>query len=76
MRKVKAGFGFIEILLAMAIVAFLAFTAFKMYFKKTSLDKETQKIISDQGIDTTSSKSIIDTTREKLKDIQSHQAAQ
>jgi uncharacterized protein YpmS len=76
MRKNKAGFGFIEILLALVIVMFVVFTAFKMYFKKTSLDKETQKIISEQGIDTTSYKSTIDSTREKLKEIQSNRTAQ
>ena len=76
MRKVKAGFGFIEILLVLVIIAFIAFKVFNVYFKKTSLDKETQKILSEQGIDTKSYKSTIDSTRDKLKDIQSHQAAQ
>ncbi len=76
MRKVKAGFGFIEILLALAIIAFIAYKVFNVYFKKTSLDKDTQKIISEQGIDTTSSKSTIDSTRDKLKDIQSNRTAQ
>lgn len=76
MRKVKAGFGFIEILLALAIIAFIAYKVFNVYFKKTSLDKDTQKIISEQGIDTTSYKSTIDSTRDKLKEIQSNRTAQ
>ncbi|MCX5705844.1 MAG: prepilin-type N-terminal cleavage/methylation domain-containing protein [Candidatus Omnitrophica bacterium] len=76
MRKFKAGFGFIEILLVLAIIAFIAYKVFNVYFKKTSLDKETQKIISEQGIDTTSYKSTIDSTRDKLKDIQSNRTAQ
>jgi prepilin-type N-terminal cleavage/methylation domain-containing protein len=76
MRKGKAGFGFIEILLVMAIIAFIAYKVFNVYFKKSFLDKETQKFISEQGIDTTSYKSTIDSTRDKLKDIQSNRTAQ
>jgi hypothetical protein len=56
--------------LVLAIIAFIAYEVFNVYFKKTSVDKETQKIISEQGIDTTSYKSTIDSTREKLKEIQ------
>jgi cell division protein FtsB len=70
MRKIKAGFMFIELLLVLAIIMFLAFKVFKLYFKKSSLNQETQQVISEQGIDTASSKSIIDSTRNKLGDIQ------
>jgi flagellar biogenesis protein FliO len=70
MRKIKTGFMFIELLLVLAIIMFIAFKVFKLYFKKSSLDKETQRAISEQGIDTTSSRSIIDSTRRKLRDIQ------
>ncbi len=61
---------FIEILLVLVIIMFLAFKVFKLYFKGPPLNQETQQVISAQGIDTTSSKSIIDSTRNKLKDIQ------
>ncbi len=61
---------FIELLLALAIIMFIAFKVFNVYFKKPSLDKETQRFISEQGIDTTSHKSTIDSTRDKLEDIQ------
>jgi len=70
MRKIKAGFMFIELLLVLAIIMFIAFKVFNLYFKKPSFNKETQKVISEQGIDTTSSKSIIDSTKKKLQDIQ------
>jgi len=70
MRKIKAGFMFIELLLVLAITMFIAFKVFKLYFKNPSLNKETQRVISEQGIDTTSSKSIIDSTKKKLQDIQ------
>lgn len=71
MSKLKAGFMFIELLLVLAIVMFTAFKVFNLYFKKSPFNKETQRVISEQGIDTTSSKSIIDSTRKKLQDIQS-----
>ena len=61
---------FIELLLVLAIIMFVAFTVFKLYFKKPSLNKETQRVISEQGIDTASSRSIIDSTQKKLQDIQ------
>ncbi len=73
-KKRKTGFMFIELLLVLAIIMFLAFKVFKLYFKKSSLNKETQQVISEQGIDTTSPKSIIDSTRNKLKDIQNQRA--
>ena len=70
MIKLKSGFAFLELLLASAIIMFIAYLAFKAYFKKTPLDKETQKAVSEQGIDTTSYKSTIDSTRNKVEDIQ------
>jgi len=70
MRKIKTGFMFIELLLVLAITMFIAFKVFKLYFKNPSLNKETQRVISEQGIDTTSYKSTIDSTRDKLEDIQ------
>ena len=73
MRKIKAGFMFIELLLVMAIIMFIAFKAFKLYFKNPSFDKETQKFISEEGIDATNYKSIIDSTKKKLHDIQEQQ---
>ena len=70
MRKIKAGFMFIELLLVLTIIMFIVFKVFDLYFKQSSLNKETQKVISEQGIDTTSYKSIIDSTKKKLQGIQ------
>lgn len=70
MRKIKAGFMFIELLLVLAIIAFIAFRVFKFYFKNPSFNKETQRVISEQGIDTASYESIIDSTKKKLQGIQ------
>lgn len=70
MKKIKTGFMFLELLLALAIIMFIAFKVFDFYFKKPSLNKETQEVISEQGIDTTSYNSFIDSTKKKLQDIQ------
>jgi hypothetical protein len=55
---------------ALAIIMFIAYKVLSLHPIKPSLDKETQKAISEQGIDTTSYKSTIDTVRNKLRDIQ------
>ena len=70
MKKIKAGFMLIELLVVLAIIMFIASKAFKSYFTKPSLDQETQKVISKQGIDTTSYQSLVDSSKKKLQDIQ------
>ena len=62
---------YIEILLALAIVMFIVFKVVNLYFKQSPLSKEDQRVISVQGIDTASPRSIVDSTRNKLQDIQS-----
>lgn len=61
---------YIELLLVLAIIMFIAFKVFNLYFKAPSLNKETQRVISTQGIDTTNSQSIVESTKKKLQDIQ------
>lgn len=73
MRKIKTGFMFVELLLVLAVVMFIAFKVFKLYFNNPSLNQETQRVIAEQGIDTTSYKTIIDSTQEKLDAIQNKQ---
>ena len=70
MKKIKTGFMLIELLVVLAIIMFIVFKVFNLYFMKPSLNKETQKVISEQGIDTANYKSLIDSTRNKLRDIQ------
>ncbi len=60
----------IELLAALAIIMFIVFKVLNSHVMKPSLSKDTQKVISGQGIDTTSYKSTIDSTRNKLRDIQ------
>lgn len=70
MKKIKSAFMLIELLVVLAIIMFIVFKVLNLYFMKPSLNKETQKVISEQGIDTVSSKSLIDSTRNKLRNIQ------
>ena len=70
MRKIKTGFMFVELLLVLAVVMFIAFKVFKLYFNNPPLNPEAQRVISEQGIDTTNYKTIIDSTQEKLDAIQ------
>ncbi len=69
-KKIKAGFMFIELLLVLGVIMFIASAVFKSYLKKPSINQETQKVMIGQGIDTTSSRAIIDSTNKKLQDIQ------
>ena len=68
--KVKTGFMFIEFLLVLAVVMFIVLKIFKLYFNNPSLNKETQRVVSEQSIDTTSYKSTIDSVKNKVEDIQ------
>ena len=54
---------FLELLLVLAIIMFITFKVFNLYFKKPALNEETQKVITEQGIDTTSLESIADSTK-------------
>jgi len=63
------GFAFLELLLVLAIILFLCYRLLNLYFKKTSVDKETKQILSDQGIDTTTYKSTTESVRTKIQDI-------
>jgi len=61
--------GLLELLLAVSIILFLAYKMYNSYFKRPIADKPTEKIVSEQGIDTTNAKTVVDSTRQKLKAI-------
>jgi len=70
-NKFKKGLGFIEILLVLAFIAFLFYKVIDLYFKKApTINKDTQETLSGQGIDTKNYKTILDTTQNKIKNIQ------
>jgi len=61
---------YIELLLVLAIIAFIAIKVLNNYYKRPSMNKETQKVMSEQGINTASYISIKDSVKNKLKNIQ------
>jgi hypothetical protein len=62
-------FSLLELLLVLAIILFLSQRFLNMYFKKPNLDKETEEAISGQGINTSSYRGVLDSTRDKIRDI-------
>ena len=71
-----AGFALIELLLILLTIIFLYYFMSKFYFKRSSLDKEVEQTLVQQGIDTTNYKTILDSTKAKLANIQEQQAQQ
>jgi hypothetical protein len=72
-RKFQAGFGLIEIVLSLAIILCLYYVMSKEYLGKPQIDKKTQKILSEHGIETGNYNSILDTVKKKLKAGQSNE---
>ena len=69
MKRTGHGFALIELLVALAIIAFIITKMMNYYYKKPVMDKDTQKIISGQGIDASSPVSIVDSVKKKLQNI-------
>ena len=64
------GFALIEIILVLAIICFIIYKTVNYYSKKPKIDKETEKLLLEQGIDTTNYQSTVDTVRSKIEGIQ------
>jgi competence protein ComGC len=73
-RNNKGFIGLLEILLAIVIIGFLMFFMLKRYTATPVLDKDTKKAMSEQGIDSTNYKTIVDTTRTSVQAIQEKEA--
>lgn len=69
MKKTSYGFAFIELLVVLAIIAFIAVKVLNNYYKKPLVDKETRKVVSEQGIDTSNPNAIVDSVKKKLQNI-------
>ena len=67
MKRANNGFAYIELLVVLVIIAFIAIWMLNNYYKKPSIDKETQKVVSEQGIDTTSYSSIVGSVKNTLQ---------
>lgn len=72
--KIKKGFALIEITISLVIIAILYYIVANTYFKKTKMDKETERALSEHGIDTSSSKAFIESTKNKVEEINKQQA--
>jgi hypothetical protein len=68
-NEFEQGFGFLEIILVMALILFLSYRLLNQYFKKPLVNKETQELMTSQGIDTSSYKATADSFRQKIEDI-------
>jgi competence protein ComGC len=73
--KNNRGFiGLLEILIAIVIIGFLMYIMLKRYAGTPVLDKDTKNAMSEQGIDSTNYKTIVDTTRTSVQAIQEKEA--
>lgn len=72
----NAGFiGLLGLLLTLVIISIMAYLALNSYLKPPLPQKNIEKSLplSEQGIDTASYQSVVDTTKKKLDDIQKQQ---
>ena len=63
--------GFITLLgllLTIVIISIIWYMLFNVYFKKSVLDKETEEFFSEEGLDNSSHKAILDSTRKAVQD--------
>jgi len=65
--KFHRGFGLLEILLALVVIMLLYFVSLKLYFKKTISDVASKKLLSQQGINTSSYSGVLASVKESLK---------
>jgi len=68
-KKTGDGFAFMELLVVLAIAAFIILAVLRAYYKKPSADKGTQKFMAEQGIDTTHHRSILDSVKKTLHNV-------
>jgi type II secretory pathway pseudopilin PulG len=68
--------GLLELLAVLAIIGILAYFMLKRFTAGPVMDKNTQQTMSEQGIDTTTYRSVVDTTRSTLNDMTAKQQQQ
>ena len=71
----KKGFGLVEIMVVLAIIALIFYLSVNNYWKARPFSKETEKVLSGSGIDTSRPDTILKTTKEKLKKIAEQKSA-
>ena len=66
----QKGSVFIDILITLLVVSILYYLAAKSHLNRILVNKETGKMLSEQGIDTASPGALLNSIKEKLKDSQ------
>lgn len=74
-KEYSNSFAFLELIIVLAIILVIFSLMSKMFLKKSTINKETEKALSGQGIDTSNYNTIVDSTKNKLGDIQSKHSA-
>lgn len=70
LRDKKGFLLLLELIFTLAIICFLVYMTLNIYFKRPSLNnKEVNKALSEQGIDTSNYQEIKDTIIKKMDDI-------
>ena len=67
-RLVNRGFGLLEVFLVAIVLFLLSFLAIRTYLKGPTLDKSTQKTLTEQGIDASSQQAVLESARERIED--------
>ena len=57
----------LELILVLAIMLFLGIKALNAYFKKPAMDENSEKILSEQGIDTSNYSTIVNSARTQVQ---------
>ena len=69
-KEEKGFLMYIGLIFAVAIILFLAYYLFNTYYKKPSFEESIQESLSTQGIDSSNYRSVVDSTRKKVDDIE------
>ena len=67
-------FGLIELLVSLVIISVLSYISLRAYFKKPLMDASTERVLSEHGIDSSSSQALIQSTKNKVEEINKKQA--
>ena len=69
-KRCRGGFVFLlGLILTLAIILILSYLVFKVYFRMPESEEEIKQSLSGSGIDSSSYKSIVDSSRKKVKEI-------
>ncbi len=68
--------GLLSIIASVVIIAILVFFMLKAYTGSRVVNKDTNRALFEQGIDTTNSKTIVDSTRAAVNEVQKKQEQQ